>query len=85
MVGQWKDYAVKPFFDYDNFVANFKDIITDDENFDMHNNKGQFRIDPKWNIIVLYNNSGEFSDDDTVQMNIDEIVDCVGADVWAKW
>ena len=53
-------------------------IITKDENYDIHNNPDNFAIHKDWNIIVLYNNAGEFSDDETVQMNIDEIIDMMG-------
>ena len=86
MVAIWKDYdELKPFFDYDNFMANWKTIIKPEENFDKHNNKDFFEPTDQWNIIIYFNNSGEFSDDETVQMNIDEIVEAVGQDVWNKW
>ena len=85
MVAQWKDYAVKPFFDFDKCQADIKTIITPDEDHDMHNNPKMFEISKDWNIIILFNNSGEFSDDETVQMNIDEVVEAVGADVWNNW
>ena len=85
MVAQWKDYGLKPFFDYDKCYAEIMTIIKPEENHDKHNNKDMFAINPDWGIIVLFNNSGEFSDDETVQMNIDEIVDCVGQDVWNSW
>ena len=66
MVAQWKDYDVKPFFDFDKCQADIKNIITADEDHDMHNNPKMFSISPDWNIIVLFNNSGEYSDDETV-------------------
>jgi hypothetical protein len=69
----------------DSCLENIMNIITTDENFDIHNNPDNFSIHKDWNIIVLYNNSGEFSDDETIQMNIDEIIEMVGQDVWKKW
>ena len=99
MVAQWKDYKVKPFFNAKSFRENFKAVITEDENVDKHGNKDMFSVNDTpvitnrehifvsddWGIIVYFNNSGEFSDDETVQMNIDEIVDCAGSDIWGEW
>ena len=85
MVAQWKDYKVKPFFNAKSFRENFKAVITEDEKVDKHGNKDMFSVSDDWGIIVYFNNSGEFSDDETVQMNIDEIVDCAGSDIWGEW
>ena len=85
MVAQWKDYDLSLFFDYDYFKDNWKDIITEEENYDRNNYHGQFEVTKEWGIIVVYNNSSEYSDDETVQMNIDELVECAGQDVWEKW
>jgi len=51
----------------------------------MYKNKNMFTVGEDWCIIVYFKNQGEFSDDEIVQSNIDEIVKYFGADNWAKW
>ena len=79
MVAEWKEYGLAPFFDFDKCQEEIKSsIITQEENYDRYNHENLFDISPDWSIIILFNNSDEYSDDETVQMNIDEIVNYVG-------
>ena len=47
----------------------------------MHNNHGYFTVHKDWYIIILYNMSSEYADDEIVQNNLDEIM---GVEKFAK-
>jgi hypothetical protein len=83
MVAVWEDYpAIKDFFDYDKVRANYKTMINENENYDMLKNKGLFTVGEDWCIIIYFKNDGEFSDDEIIQSNIDEIIKFFGKEQW---
>ena len=79
LIPAWKKYGLSAFFDMSKCTKEgLKDFLTPEEN-------RMFSVSPYWSIIVLYNFNGEFTDDQTVQMVIDEIIEAVGTDVWDQW
>ena len=90
MVAQWKDYNADDqftkFFDYDYITNNDnkKQWLKADEDYDSNKNQGFFEVSKDWFIVILYNMSSEYSDDEIVQSNLDEINEIFGIDKFRK-
>ena len=60
-------------FDREKLFKDYMSIVRDSENFSIHKEYGGYLVNPKFQLIVLYNMKDTDCDDEIIQMVLDEL------------